>query len=261
MTDKEMNVMDQFRLDGRAALVTGGSKGLGKSMALGLAQAGAGVALCSRHGEEAQAAAEEIASATGRRCIGLAADVTKEDDVRSLFAKVINEFGRLDVLINSAGMNIRHPIEEFPLEEFEQIMDVNVKGVWLCCREAARIMKERKRGAIVNVGSCLSAIGLAERTAYCSSKAAILGLTRTLALELAPYGARCNALCPGPFLTEINTALLNQPEKVKALLDLTALKRWAELPEIRGAALFLASDASSFMTGAALYLDGGWTAQ
>ncbi|NOZ23162.1 MAG: glucose 1-dehydrogenase [Planctomycetes bacterium] len=253
--------MEQFRLDGRVALVTGGSKGLGKSMGLGLAQAGASVAVCSRHGDEAQAVAEEIASATGQKCIGVEADVTKEDDVKSLFAKVTDELGRLDALINSAGMNIRHPIDEFPLEEFRQILDVNLTGTWLCCREAAAIMKKQKGGSIVNVGSCLSAIGLAERTAYCSSKAAILGLTKTLALELAPFGARCNALCPGPFLTEINTALLKEPEKVKALLALTALNRWAELPEIRGAALFLASDASSYMTGAALYLDGGWTAQ
>jgi len=261
MTKDDTNVMDQFRLDGRAALITGGTKGLGKSMGIGLAQAGAKVAVCSRHGDEAEATAQEIASETGQQCIGVQADVTNEDGVKALFAKTTDEFGGLHVLINSAGMNIRHPIEEFPLEEFQQIMDVNVTGTWLCCREAAGIMKKQERGSIVNVGSCLSAIGLAERTAYCSSKAAILGMTKTLALELAPHGVRCNALCPGPFLTEINAALLDQPEKVKALLALTALNRWAELPEIRGAALFLASDASSYMTGAALYLDGGWTAK
>ena len=121
MSEEEANVMDQFRLDVRVALITGGSKGLGKSMGLGLAQAGASVVLCSRHGDESEAAAQEIASQTDQKCLGLQADVTKEDEVKTLFAKVMDEFGRLDVLINSAGMNIRHPIEDFPLEEFEQI--------------------------------------------------------------------------------------------------------------------------------------------
>ena len=114
---------------------------------------------------------------------------------------------------------------------------------------------------MINVGSALSAVGLAERTAYCSSKAGILGLTRTLALEWAPAGVRCNALCPGPFLTEINRPLLKEPEKVQAVVGQTALNRWAELHEIRGAAVFLASDASSYMTGSSLYVDGGWTAR
>lgn len=254
------SVMDSFRLDGRVALVTGGSKGLGKSMALGLAQAGATVVLCSRHLDECEAAAKEIASETGREGIGLAADVTKEDDVKALFASAMDRFGRLDVLVNSAGVNIRHPIEEFPVKEFRQIIESNLTGTWLCCRAAAPILKRQRRGSVINVGSALSAVGLADRTAYAASKSAILGLTRTLALEWAEAGARCNAICPGPFMTEINKALLNQPEKVRAVLDQVALNRWAEIHEIRGAAVFLASDASSFVTGAALFLDGGWTA-
>lgn len=164
------------------------------------------------------------------------------------------------MLINSAGVNIRHPIEEFPAGEFRQILDVNLTGSWLCCRAAGRMMKPQGGGSVVNVGSTLSAVGLAERTAYCSSKAGILGLTRTLALEWAPFGVRCNALCPGPFLTEINRPLLKTPEKVASLLKNTAFNRWGELHEIRGAAVFLASDASSYMTGSSLFVDGGWTA-
>ncbi|MEW6750853.1 MAG: SDR family oxidoreductase [Candidatus Latescibacterota bacterium] len=254
-------VLEQFRMDGRVALVVGGTRGLGRSIAEGLAEAGATVALCSRHLEEARAVAHELERETGRQTLGLAADVASEGEVTRLFADVHDRLGAVDALVNSAGINARYPIEECPLEEFRRVIEVNLTGTWLCCRAAMACMKAQGRGAIVNVGSALSAIGLPERTPYCSSKAAIIGLTQTVALEGAPHGVRCNALCPGPFLTEMNRPLLAEPEKVAAILRRTALNRWAEMHEIRGAALFLASDASSFMTGAALYLDGGWTAQ
>jgi NAD(P)-dependent dehydrogenase (short-subunit alcohol dehydrogenase family) len=254
------NVLDLFRLNGRVALVTGGSKGLGKSMALGLAQAGAITVLCSRHLEESQAAAAEVAAQTGHKSVGLAADVTQEDQVNALVHEVVKRFDRLDCLINCAGVNIRRPIEQLSPDEFQQVMDVNVRGTWLCCRAVSPVMTQQRRGSVINIGSALSFVGLAERTPYCSSKAAILGLTRTLALEWAPANVRCNAICPGPFLTEINKPLLKEPAKVQAILSKIALNRWAQMHEIRGAALFLASDASSFVTGAALSVDGGWTA-
>lgn len=257
----DVNTMDLFRLDARVAVVTGGSKGLGRAMALGLAQAGATTVICSRNLEDCEEAAEEIASETGQESIGVAADVTVETDVDSLFESVLDRFGRVDVLINSAGINLRHPIETFPTDAFKQVVDVNLTGTWLCCRVAGRVMVEQGSGSVINVGSALSAVGLAERTAYCSSKAGILGLTRTLALEWASAGVRCNALCPGPFLTEINRPLLKEPEKVQAVVGQTAMNRWAELHEIQGAAVFLASDASSYMTGSSLFVDGGWTAQ
>lgn len=257
----DVNTMDLFRLDARVAVVTGGSKGLGRAMALGLAQAGATTVICSRNLEDCKEAAGEIASATGQESIGVAADVTVETDVDSLFESVLDRFGRVDVLINSAGINLRHPIEAFPTDAFKQVVDVNLTGTWLCCRAAGRVMVEQGSGSVINVGSALSAVGLAERTAYCSSKAGILGLTRTLALEWASAGVRCNALCPGPFLTEINRPLLQEPEKVQAVVGQTAMNRWAELYEIQGAAVFLASDASSYMTGSSLFVDGGWTAQ
>ncbi len=257
----DVNTMDLFRLDARVAVVTGGSKGLGRAMALGLAQAGATTVICSRNLEDCKEAAEEIASETGQESIGVAADVTVETDVDSLFESVLDRFGRVDVLINSAGINLRHPIEAFPTDAFKQVVDVNLTGTWLCCRAAGRVMVEQGSGSVINVGSALSAVGLAERTAYCSSKAGILGLTRTLALEWASAGVRCNALCPGPFLTEINRPLLQEPEKVQAVVGQTAMNRWAELHEIQGAAVFLASDASSYMTGSSLFVDGGWTAQ
>ena len=255
-----MDVLEQFRLDGRVVVVTGGSKGLGKSMALGFSQAGAAVVLSSRSQDACSDSCEEIVAATDGDCAGLSADVTDPDAVDRLVDTVMDQFGRIDVWVNSAGINIRHPVEEFPVEEFEQIVDTNLKGSWLCCRAVAPVMRAQGSGSVINIGSTLSAVGLAQRTAYCSSKAGILGLTRTLALEWAPDNVRCNALCPGPFLTEINRPLLDDPEKMEAVVGNTALHRWGELHEIQGAALFLASDASSFMTGSALFVDGGWTA-
>jgi len=257
---KEVNVLDLFRLDGRVAIITGGYRGLGKSMAIGLAQAGATTVLCARNAEACQSAAKEIESLTGQQSIGIGCDVTKEDEVKKVTDEVMKRFGRVDVLINSAGVNIRKPIEEFSVEEYEQIIGVNLTGTWLCCRAVAPIMKKQRSGSVINISSVLGAVGLAERTPYCSSKFAVIGLTRTLALEWAPFSVRCNAICPGPFLTEMNRPLLKEPEKAQAVISQTAFNRWGELHEIRGAALFLASDASSYVTGAALFVDGGWVA-
>lgn len=257
----EPTVADLFRLDGRVAVVTGGSKGLGKSMALGLAQAGAATVLVSRDATSCAEAADEIHHATGQTSLGLAADVTDEAQVAALIATVRERCGRLDILINSAGVNIRHPLEEFPYADYQRVVDVNLTGTWLCCRAVAPIFKEQQSGVAINIGSALSLVGLGERTAYCASKSGVIGLTRALALEWAPYGARCNAICPGPFLTEMNLPLLEHPERVQAVVGRTAFGRWAELWEIRGAALFLASDASSYVTGTTLSVDGGWTAQ
>jgi len=255
-----MSVIEQFRLDGRVAVVTGGSKGLGKSMALGFCEAGAKVLLCSRHGDEAAAAAADIASINGGVCRGVAADVTVPEDIQHVVEAALEFSGRIDVWVNNAGINIRHPIEDFPVDEFDRIIDVNLKGKWLGCRAVAPVMKAQGKGSVINVGSVLSAVGLAERTPYCASKAGVIGLTKTLALEWASSGVRCNAICPGPFLTEINEAIADDPAKVEAVVGQTALRRWARLPEIQGAALFLASDASSYVTGTSLFVDGGWSA-
>jgi len=255
-----MSVLEQFSLDGRVAVITGGSKGLGKSMGLAFREAGASVVLCSRSRDAVDAAADEIVDAAAEGCVGMRCDVTSPEAVSGLVRGVVERFGRIDIWVNCAGMNIRHPVEAFPVEEFDRIVDVNLKGTWLCCREVFPVMREQRAGSVINVSSVLGMIGLAERTAYCSSKFGVVGLTKTLALEWAPHNVRANALCPGPFLTEINEALLDDPEKVRAVVGRTALNRWAELEEIRGPALFLASDASSYMTGAALVVDGGWSA-
>jgi len=258
---REVNVMDLFRLDGKTAFVVGGSQGLGESMALGLAQAGAELAIGSNRAEACDRVAREISEQTGVSCLSVPIDVLDEASVQSAFATVGDRFGGLDILINSAAINVRVPIDECTLETFESVTDTNLKGTWLCCREAARLMKSKKSGSIINMGSALSSVALPERTPYCSSKFGVIGLTQALALELAPFKVRCNAICPGAFLTEINRPLLKDPEKVKMVLGLMALNRWGELHEIRGAALFLASNASTFVTGSSLYVDAGWTAK
>ena len=259
--EESINVLDLFRLDGRVALITGGSKGLGKSIALGLAQAGATTIICSRHQDDCESVAADIAARTGQESVGMSMDVTHEDDVNQVFKDVVQRFGKLDVLVNSAGINIRNAIEELTLEEFRQVIDTNLTGSWLCCRAAAPVMKQQRSGSVINIGSTLSVIGIAERTPYCSSKAGILGLTRVLALEWGPFGVRCNAICPGPFLTEMNLPLLEEPVKAQTIISNTIFNRWGELHEIRGAALFLASDASSYVTGSAIFVDGGWNAR
>lgn len=250
-----------FSLSGRTALVTGGAKGLGFSIAVAFAQVGATVVLAGRSEGSCVDAAASLAEVTGARCVGLQLDVTNEGSVQAMCGRVLEELGRIDVLVNSAGVNARSLIADCPVEDFDKVLEVNLRGTWLCCREVGRAMLEAGRGSVVNIGSALGAVGLARRTPYCASKAGVLGLTQAAALEWAGSGVRCNALCPGPFLTDLNRPLLDAPGQGREVFGRTALNRWAELHEIRGPALFLASDASSYVTGAALYVDGGWTAQ
>ena len=173
----------------------------------------------------------------------------------------MDAFGQVDVLINSAGINIRGPIDELTPEEFSQVMDINVKGTWLCCRAVTPFMKKAGRGSIINLASTLGLVGLANRTPYTASKGAVVQMTRALALELAPFNINVNAICPGPFLTEMNLPIADTEEGKKFVVGATALGRWGEMREIQGAAIFLASPASSYMVGSMLTVDGGWTAR
>ncbi len=257
-----MSILDKFRLDGRVALVTGGNRGLGREMALALAEAGAAVALTSRDQERADEAAREISeSATVSTMVrGYACEVSDYAQTAQVVEQVISDFGGLHIVVNNAGINIRGPIDELAPEEFKQVIDTNLTGVWNMCRAAAGHLKAQRYGRVINVGSTLSIIALPERTPYAASKGAVWQLTKVLALEWAPLGITVNAMLPGPFSTEMNVALEQDPEKYREFIARIPLGRWGDLDEIGGLAVFLASDASSFVTGAGMTVDGGWTA-
>jgi NAD(P)-dependent dehydrogenase (short-subunit alcohol dehydrogenase family) len=187
--------------------------------------------------------------------------VAKLDDIERLAEEVESSFGAIDILINNAGINIRGPIEELSEADFNAVMQTNVTAPFLCTKVFGTKMAARGWGRVINLGSIMSVISLPARAPYASSKAAILGLTKTLALEWAGKGVTVNAICPGPFATEMNRQLLNDPAKYKDFIARIPLGRWGELHELAGAAVFLASDAASYVTGSALFVDGGWTAQ
>ena len=264
-----MSVLDLFRLDGRVALVTGGNRGLGRAIAEGLAEAGASVAITSRDVGRAEAAATEIAHGLGQeasscptgrpKCLGLALDVRDGEQVTAVVARVIADLGGIHILVNNAGLNIRESIWEVKDESWEEVIDTNLAGAMRCSRAVAGHMKAQGWGRIIHIGSMLSMVAIAQRSSYASSKAGILGLTRAMALDLAPHGVTVNALCPGAFKTEINRPILNDPDYLKGFLQQIPMGRMGEPAELKGAALFLASEASRYMTGAALLVDGGWT--
>ncbi|MFN8356378.1 MAG: glucose 1-dehydrogenase [Spirosomataceae bacterium] len=251
----------QFDLTGKTAIITGGSKGLGLAMAAGLASAGASLMLVNRNAEEGAWAAQTLREDFGGTVLSYAADITQLPETEAMVQAAIGEWGKIDILINSAGINIRGAIDEVSPEDFKKVLDVNVNGTWLCSRAVVPHMKERKRGSIINLASTLGLVGLANRTPYTASKGAVVQMTRALALELAPFNINVNAICPGPFLTEMNVPIADTDEAKNFVVGATALGRWGLLREIQGAAIFLASDAATYMVGSMLTVDGGWTAK
>jgi NAD(P)-dependent dehydrogenase (short-subunit alcohol dehydrogenase family) len=255
------SVLDSFRLDGKVALVTGGSRGLGRTMAVALAQAGADVAITGRTQSTCEEAARAISDTTGRRCRAFCGDVTSAADVTRVVGEVEQAFSRIDILINNAGNNIRGAVDQLNEADWDTVLDTNLKGPFLMSRAVGPSMVRRGWGRVVNLGSILAVVALPGRAPYASAKAGVLNLGRVLALEWAGTGVTVNTICPGPFATEMNRQLLEDPVKYQEFIKLIPMGRWGELEELAGAVVFLASDASSFVTGSALFVDGGWTAR
>ena len=254
------SVLNGFRLDGRRALVTGGAKGLGLVIATALAEAGADVAIASRTLDACEAAASDVAKGTGRRTCAFTLDVTSAADIERLVRDVEAELGAIDVLVNNAGINIRGAVEQLSEADWDAVVDTNLKGPFLCSRAIGPGMVTRGWGRIINLASILGVVALPGRSPYASAKAGIINLTRVLALEWAGSGVTVNALCPGVFGTEMNRQILDDPVKYQEFVRRIPMGRMGELHELAGAALFLAAESSSYVTGSCLFVDGGWTA-
>jgi len=245
-----------FDLSGRVALVTGGSKGLGKAMARVYAEAGADVVISSRHENELKAALEKILEGTGRRGAYVVADMTRRDDVARLAKAALDEMGHVDILVNNAGSNVPEEIDQVSDENWDRIIELNLTSCMALSRALVPQMKERKWGRIIHISSIMAYGSKEGRNSYSATKAALLGMARAGALELGSYGITVNCIAPGPFLTDLPNSVLTEEQK-RAFAARTALGRWGEPRELAGTALLLASDAGSYITGTSIVVDGG----
>ncbi len=251
-------VLDRFSLKGKVALAIGGTSGIGRQIALAFADAGAAVVVASRTPEKVERTAAEI-EARGGAARGLVADASDPEQVRDLVRRAAGAFAGIDILLNSQGITALKPAEEFTAEDYDRIMNTNLRGVFFACVEAGRHMLERGQGSIINIASLASFRGWGRAAIYSMSKFGVVSLTETLAREWAPRGVRVNAIAPGFFLTDLNRERLSPERKAEAIRR-TPLGRFGELPELEGAAVFLASPAASYVTGATIRVDGGYLA-
>jgi NAD(P)-dependent dehydrogenase (short-subunit alcohol dehydrogenase family) len=253
-------IRELFDLTGRVALVTGGSKGLGKAMARGLAGAGAGVVICSRNEEELRAAAEEIRAEGAGEVAAFVADMTRREDVRRLADEALGAMGRVDILVNNAGSNTPQPIDQVRDEDWDRLVELNLSSCMALTRALVPQMKERGWGRVIHISSIMGFTSAEGRNVYSATKSALIGLARAGAIDLGPYGITVNCLAPGPFLTDLPAAVLTDEQR-QALARRTALGRWGEPEELIGPILLLASEAGRFITGETLVVDGGTLAK
>ena len=249
-----------FDLSGKVALVTGGSKGLGKAMARGFAEAGADVVISSRHENELRAALDEILRGTGRRGHYVVADMSRREEADRLAKAALDRMGRVDVLVNNAGTNKPQPIDAISDEVWDEVLEINLSSVMALTRALAPQMKERRWGRIIHISSVMGFLSKEKRNVYSATKSALLGLARASALDLGAHGITVNCIAPGPFLTDLPASVLSEAEK-KVFADRTAVGRWGDPRELVGPALLLASDAGSYITGETLVVDGGFLAR
>src|SRR5579884_3470099 len=245
---------------GRVALITGASRGLGKAMALALASAGAKLAVVARDTEQLRTVAGE-ARQRGAEAQDFTADVSDEAQVARLASDVVARFGAVNILINNAGINVRKNVTEFTADEWNRVIQTNLTAPFLLCRALVPHMKGHGYGRIINMTSIMSHVSLGGRAAYSASKAGLLGMTRALALELAADGITAVGISPGPFATEMNLPLLNNPEVNQQFVSKIPLARWGRVEDIGSLAVFLCSEAGGFITGTDILIDGGWCAQ
>ena len=253
-----MNVREMFDLKGKVAIVTGGGRGIGLRMAEGLAEMGANIALCSRNVENCQKAAQDLAK-SGVKALAMACDVKSPADIQSVVDKTLDEFGRLDILVNNSGITFRSPAEDYPLEGWKEVLDTNVTGAFLCAQIAGRVMIRQKSGSIINIASVLGVVGItpdkADGIAYPTSKGALITFTKDLAAKWAKYNIRVNAIAPGWFPTDMTKLAFER--NGERILTLIPMGRFGETEELKGAVVYLASDASRYVTGIVLPVDGG----
>lgn len=250
--------LELFDLKGKTALVTGASKGLGRAMAIGLAKAGADLALCARDAGGLSETRDD-ALRLGVRAETFRMDVLSEPSVRDAVDAALAAFGAIDILVNNAGVNVRKPVLDLSAEEWDRVLDTNLKGYFLVAREVGRHMVARRSGKIINVSSIFGAVGMNNQLAYASSKGGVVQMTKVMAIEWAPHNVQVNAIGPTYFETPLVAALRNDPERFRFINERTPMGRWGQPEELEGTVIFLASKASDFITGQTIYVDGGWT--
>lgn len=246
-----------FSLKGKIAIVTGAGRGLGKAIALGLASAGADIVV-----SDVIDTAETVAEVQklGVKAIGVKTDVTNKKDIEDLVATAIKTFGKIDILVNNAGVVKQGPSEDISEKDWDFVISVNLKGEFTCSQEVGKQMIKQKSGSIINIASIAGILGSAQTAAYCASKAGIILMTKTLAVEWGKYGIRVNAICPGLFVTDMTKDFVKDPNFMQMIKTRVSLGRYGNPQELAGTAVYLASDAASYTTGHALVADGGWTA-